>query len=83
MNGNKLYSRSGVNPTVSKSTNDLTVNATARGSGYQRIDFQQHCVIAFMLYARYGNRNLQAVLGVGGAVSGSSATTTGSSNALA
>ncbi|WP_350006669.1 hypothetical protein, partial [Phocaeicola massiliensis] len=48
--------------------------------GYQRIDFQQHCVIAFMLYARYGNRNLQAVLGIGGAVSGSSATTTGTSN---
>ena len=34
-----------------------------------------------MLYARYGNRNLQAVLGVGGAVSGSSATMTGTSNA--
>ena len=34
-----------------------------------------------MLYAKYGNRNLQAVLGVGGAVSGSSATTTGTSNA--
>lgn len=81
MNSNKLYSRSGVTPTVSKSTNDFDGYATARGVGYQRIDFQQHCVIAFMLYARYGNRNLQAVLGVGGAVSGSSATTTGSSNA--
>lgn len=81
MNSNKLYSRSGVTPTVSKSTNDFDGYATARGAGYQRIDFQQHCVIAFMLYARYGNRNLQAVLGVGGAVSGSSATTTGSSNA--
>ena len=31
-----------------------------------------------MLYAKYGNRNLQAVLGVGGA---STSTTTGSSNA--
>ena len=81
MTGNKLYSRSGVTPTTSKSTNDFDGYATARGSGYQRIDFQQHCVIAFMLYAKYGNRNLQAVLGVGGAVSGSSATTTGSSNA--
>lgn len=81
MTGNKLYSRSGVNPTVSKSTNDFDSYATARGSGYQRIDFQQHCVIAFMLYAKYGTRNLQAVLGAGGAVSGSSATTTGTSNA--
>lgn len=81
MTGNKLYSRSGVNPTVSKSTNDFDGYATARGSGYQRIDFQQHCVIAFMLYAKYGTRNLQAVLGAGGAVGGSSATTTGTSNA--
>lgn len=80
MTSNKLYSRSGVHPTVSKSTNDFDGYATARGQGYQRIDFQQHCVIAFMLYARYGNRNLQAVLGIGGAVSGSSATTTGTSN---
>lgn len=81
MTSNKLYSRSGVTPTTSKSTNDFEGYATARGKGYQRIDFQQHCVIAFMLYARYGNRNLQAVLGVGGAVSGSSATMTGTSNA--
>lgn len=81
MTGNKLYSRSGVHPTVSKSSNDFDGYASARGQGYQRIDFQQHCVIAFMLYAKYGNRNLQAVLGVGGAVSGSSATTTGTSNA--
>lgn len=80
MTGNKLYSRSGVHPTVSKSSNDFDGYASARGQGYQRIDFQQHCVIAFMLYAKYGNRNLQAVLGAGGAVSGSSATTTGTSN---
>lgn len=80
MTGNKLYSRSGVTPTTNKSTNDFDGYATARGSGYQRIDFQQHCVIAFMLYAKYGNRNLQAVLGTGGATY-NPATTTGSSNA--
>lgn len=80
MTSNKLYSRSGVHPTVSKSSNDFDGYASARGQGYQRIDFQQHCVIAFMLYAKYGNRNLQAVLGAGGAISGSSATTTGTSN---
>lgn len=44
------------------------------------IDFQQHCVIAMMLYAKYKTRNLQGVLGPGGAGS-SPATTTGSSNA--
>lgn len=77
---NKLYSRSGVTPTTDKSTNEFESYATARGEGYQRIDFQQHCVIAFMLYAKYGNRNLQAVLGAGGATY-SPATTTGTSNA--
>lgn len=80
MTSNKLYSRSGVRPTVSQSTTSFDNFANARGRGYQRIDFQQHCVIAFMLYAKYGNRNLQAVLGTGGAVSGSSATMTGTSN---
>lgn len=79
MTGNKLYSRSGVTPTTDKSTNEFESYATARGQGYQRIDFQQHCVIAFMLYAKYGNRNLQAVLGAGGATY-NPATTTGSSN---
>ena len=81
MTDNKLYSRSGVAPTVSKSSNDFDSYATARGTGYQRIDFQQHCVIAFMLYAKYGNRNLQAVLGKGGA-SYSPLTNTGTTNAI-
>ena len=81
MTGNKLYSRSGVAPTVNKSSNDFDSYATARGTGYQRIDFQQHCVIAFMLYAKYGNRNLQAVLGKGGA-SYSPLTNTGTTNAI-
>lgn len=78
--GNKLYSRSGVTPTTNVSSGQFDTYVSARGKGYQRIDFQQHCVIAFMLYAKYGNRNLQAVLGAGGATY-SPATTTGSSNA--
>ena len=78
--GNKLYSRSGVTPATSVSSSQFDTYAAARGQGYQRIDFQQHCVIAFMLYAKYGNRNLQAVLGAGGATY-SPATTTGTSNA--
>lgn len=78
--GNKLYSRSGVPPSASRSFNNFDGCASARGQGYQLIDFQQHCVIAFMLYAKYGTRNLQAVLGIGGATY-KSATTTGSSNA--
>ena len=80
MTGNKLYSRSGVTPATSVSSSQFDTYAAARGQGYQRIDFQQHCVIAFMLYAKYGTRNLQAVLGAGGATYGP-ATTTGTSNA--
>lgn len=47
---------------------------------FQVIDFQQHCVIAMMLYPKYKTRNLQGVLGPGGAGS-SPVATTGSSNA--
>lgn len=77
--GSKLYSRSGVTPTTSTTYTNFASYAAARGAGYQLIDFQQHCVVAFMLYAKYGNRNLQAVLGVGGAIY-NPATTTGTTN---
>lgn len=77
--GSKLYSRSGVTPTTSTTYTNFASYAAARGTGYRLIDFQQHCVIAFMLYAKYGNRNLQAILGVGGATY-SPATTTGTTN---
>lgn len=80
MISDKLYSHSGVTPTTDKSANDFDRYAAARGKGYQRIDFQQHCVIAFMLYAKYGNRNLQAILGIGGAKC-NPPTQTGSSDA--
>lgn len=77
--GGKLYSRSGVAPTASTTYTDYFNAAAARGAGYQMIDFQQHCVIAFMLYAKYGTRDLQAILGRGGATY-SPATATGTTN---
>lgn len=77
---NGLYSLSDVTPTTLKSFNNFEGYAKARGNGFQIIDFQQHCVIAMMLYAKYKTRNLQGVLGPGGAGS-SPAATTGSSNA--
>lgn len=77
---NRLYSWSGVTPTVLESFNDFEGYAKARGNGYQMIDFQQHCVIAMMLYAKYKTRNLQYVLGAGGAIY-NPATVTGDSNA--
>lgn len=80
MSSNRLYSWSDVTPTTNVSLSDFRSYAKARGTGFQVIDFQQHCVIAMMLYAKYKTRNLQGVLGPGGA-GGSPATTTGSSNA--
>lgn len=77
---NRLYSWSDVTPTTNVSLSDFRSYAKARGTGFQVIDFQQHCVIAMMLYAKYKTRNLQGVLGPGGATS-DPATTTGSSNA--
>lgn len=80
VSSNRLYSWSDVTPTTSVSLSDFRSYAKARGTGFQVIDFQQHCVIAMMLYAKYKTRNIQAVLGTGGAIS-DPATTTGSSNA--
>lgn len=79
--GNKMYSRSGVTPTASQSTDTFDTWAKARGTGYQRIDYEQHCMIALMFYAKYGNRSSQAVLGVGGAMYNSN-NTTGSTNSI-
>lgn len=64
---NKMYSRSGVNPTANISWTNFNNCAIARGTGYQMIDYWQHCQIAMLFYAKYKNRNSQAVLGVGSA----------------
>lgn len=63
----KLYSRSGVRPTANLTFDEFKMAATARGDGYQLIDFTQHCQLAMLLYAKYKTRNLQSVLGSGGA----------------
>lgn len=63
MDNNKLYSRSGVPVLVSKVYTDYKAYVAARGVGYGLIDFQQHCVIALMLYAKYKTRDLQTKIG--------------------
>ena len=73
----KIYSRSDVTPTTGESVGQFTKCANNRGYGYQIIDFQQHCTIAFMLYSKYKTRDLQYILGAGGATID---TQTGSSN---
>lgn len=75
----KLYSRSGVTPKGNISFNNATTYSEARGTGYQIIDYYQHCQIAMLFYAKYRNRHSQAVLGIGGAEDN---TKTGGTDAL-
>jgi hypothetical protein len=79
VSSNKLYSRSGVVPTASVSQANFDAYAKARGQGYQIIDVLQHFKLARLFYAKYGTRNSQAVLGVGGATY-SPGTATGTTN---
>jgi hypothetical protein len=65
--GDKLFSWSGVYPGVRQSQTGSIASAKARGGGYNLIDYEQHCMIALLLYAKYGTRDSQAVLGTGGA----------------
>lgn len=59
----KLCSRSATTPTTNITFTEFSTAAQAQGIGYQLIDFQQHCVIAFMLYAKYGTRQLYTSIG--------------------
>ena len=61
----KLQSRSGIESSGDISQADFKSYAAARGSGYQLIDWQMHCVLGCLFYAMYGNTNSQAICGGG------------------
>lgn len=63
--GGKAYSRRGVESTQSVSQADWKRYAKARGTGYQLVDWQMHCVLGCLYYAMYGNTNCQATIGAG------------------
>lgn len=47
---------------------DLTWDEAAQacwdiGEGWQLVDYRQHCLVALLLYARYGTRNIRSVIG--------------------
>ena len=65
MSGNKAYSRSGVKSTDRISQRDWGTYAAARGNGYQRVDWQMHCVLGCLYYAMYGNTDCQSTIGKG------------------
>lgn len=61
----KMYSRSGVTPTGSISQQTSQTYAAARGTGYQLVDWQMHCVMGCLYYAMYGNTDCQSSIGQG------------------
>lgn len=61
----KLQSRSGIESSTDISQADFKSYAAARGSGYQLVDWQMHCVLGCLFYAMYGNTNSQAICGSG------------------
>ena len=64
-NGGKAYSRSGVESTRSVSQANWKRYAKARGTGYQLVDWQMHCVLGCLYYAMYGNTDCQSTIGKG------------------
>lgn len=60
----KMYSRSGVDSSGNSQSRWKTY-AAARGTGYQLVDWQMHCVMGCLYYAMYGNTNCQNSIGYG------------------
>lgn len=65
VDGGKVYSRSGVASTGSVSQTNFKAYARARGEGYRIVTWEQHCIMCFLFYAKYGNTNCQAICGSG------------------
>ena len=75
----KMYSRSGVASTGSVSQSTWKTYAAARGTGYQLVDWQMHCVMGCLYYAMYGNTDCQSSIGKG---TNSTNKTTGQTDSL-
>ena len=61
----KAYSRSGVDSTGLVSQSIWDSYASNRGTGYQLVDWQMHCVMGCLYYAMYGNTDCQSSIGEG------------------
>ena len=63
--GTSAYSRSGVASSGSINFTNFKQYAANRGSGYSLIKWSEHCIMAFLFYAQYGNTNSQGKIGSG------------------
>lgn len=61
----KLRSISGVEHLSDEKPSIFNLYVDQRGEGFQLVDWQMHCVMAILFYARYGRTNSQEVIGAG------------------
>lgn len=62
---NKAYSWSGFRSTGEIGQAQIKEYARNRGTGFQIVDWQMHCVMAILFYARYGRTNCRDTIGAG------------------
>lgn len=77
-----LHSISNADKTVNVSMSNFGKQVKKRGTGYHLIDYQQHCIITWMFYARYKTTDSDATCGYGTSASTSASIKTGSTNSL-
>ena len=63
--GGKLWSISGVYPTVSQTRAQFRTLARANGAGWEQIDFLLYEAITLLMIIEYGTMNIQSALGQG------------------
>lgn len=61
----KIYSRSGVTPSVNISQANFKTYARNRGTGFTLVKHKHQNIMAFLFYALYGNTNSQEICGYG------------------
>ena len=61
----KIYSRSGVNSSGNATQASYKTMARNRGTGFQLVDWQMHCVMALLYFSEYGHTNSQDKIGAG------------------
>jgi hypothetical protein len=65
ISGTSLYSRSGVQSGANQTRDTFKQYARNRGTGFQLVTWEWHCMMALLFYAWYGRTNSQAQCGTG------------------
>ena len=62
---NKLYSHSNKTLLISLNHSTFSMHASKRGTGFQIVDWQMHCIMTILFYAQYGHTDSQLKIGKG------------------